>query len=183
MFRTRVISSVVLVILALVTILGGGYLLAATLLFLALVAYRELMKACKLSGEGKKLSALEINGYIGILAYYLVMVFVPDRIYLFLAVDSRVNDFNSSIRFDQRMIAQDMRGSGVHAAMLARQGIISEQDCADILSGLASIADDLSSGALTIDPAAEDVHTFVEQTLTARIGDHLNRGEISAVIQ
>ena len=64
-----------------------------------------------------------------------------------------------------------MRGSGVHAAMLARQGIISEQDCADILSGLASIADDLSSGALTIDPAAEDVHTFVEQTLTARIGD------------
>ena len=66
------------------------------------------------------------------------------------AVDSRVNDFNSSIRFDQRMIAQDMRGSGVHAAMLARQGIISEQDCADILSGLASIADDLSSGALTI---------------------------------
>ena len=40
------------------------------------------------------------------------------------AVDSRVNDFNSSIRFDQRMIAQDMRGSGVHAAMLARQGII-----------------------------------------------------------
>jgi hypothetical protein len=72
------------------------------------------------------------------------------------AVDSRVNDFNSSIRFDQRMIAQDMRGSGVHAAMLARQGIISEQDCADILSGLASIADDLSSGALTIDPAADD---------------------------
>ena len=86
MFRTRVISSVVLVILALVTILSGGYLLAATLLFLALVAYRELMKACKLSGEGKKFSPLEINGYIGILAYYLVMVFVPDRIYLFLTV-------------------------------------------------------------------------------------------------
>ena len=40
------------------------------------------------------------------------------------AVDSRVNDFNSSIRFDQRMIAQDMRGSGVHAAMLAKQGIL-----------------------------------------------------------
>ena len=78
------------------------------------------------------------------------------------AVDSRVNDFNS---------AQDMRGSGVHAAMLAKQGIISEKDCEDILSGLASIADDLASGALEIDPNAEDVHTFVEQTLTARIGD------------
>ena len=87
------------------------------------------------------------------------------------AVDSRVNDFNSSIRFDQRMIAQDMRGSGVHAAMLAKQGIISEKDCEDILNGLASIADDLAAGRLEIDPNAEDVHTFVEQTLTARIGD------------
>ena len=87
------------------------------------------------------------------------------------AVDTRVNDFNSSIRFDQRMIAQDMRGSGVHATMLAKQGIISPEDCQAILEGLASIADDLSSGALQIDPAAEDVHTFVEQTLTARIGD------------
>ena len=55
--------------------------------------------------------------------------------------------------------------------MLAKQGIISEKDCEDILSGLASIADDLASGALEIDPNAEDVHTFVEQTLTARIGD------------
>ena len=87
------------------------------------------------------------------------------------AVDSRVNDFNSSIRFDQRMIAQDMRGSGVHAAMLAKQGIISEKDCEEILNGLASIADDLASGKLEINPNAEDVHTFVEQTLTARIGD------------
>ena len=68
------------------------------------------------------------------------------------AVDSRVNDFNSSIRFDQRMIAQDMRGSGVHAAMLAKQGIISEKDCEEILNGLASIADDLASGKLEIDP-------------------------------
>ncbi len=87
------------------------------------------------------------------------------------AVDSRVNDFNSSIRFDQRMIAQDMRGSGVHATMLAKQGIISEQDCEEILNGLADIADELAAGTLEIDPAAEDVHTFVEQTLTARIGD------------
>ncbi len=87
------------------------------------------------------------------------------------AVDSRVNDFNSSIRFDQRMIAQDMRGSGVHATMLARQGIISMEDAEAILNGLADISDDLASGRLEIDPAAEDVHTFVEQTLTARIGD------------
>ena len=56
------------------------------------------------------------------------------------AVDSRVNDFNSSIRFDQRMIGQDMRGSGVHAVMLANQGIISKKDAEDILTGLAGIA-------------------------------------------
>ena len=87
------------------------------------------------------------------------------------AVDSRVNDFNSSIRFDQRMIVQDMYGSSVHAAMLQRQGIISTADAEAILNGLADLADDLASGKLTIDPAAEDVHTFVEQTLTARIGD------------
>ena len=56
------------------------------------------------------------------------------------AVDSRVNDFNSSIRFDQRMIAQDIaRQHGVHAAMLAKQGIISEKDCEDILSGLTAL--------------------------------------------
>ena len=87
------------------------------------------------------------------------------------AVDSRVNDFNSSIRFDARMIEQDIHGSMVHSAMLGKQGIISQQDVDDIHKGLHSILDDLHSGALEIDPNAEDVHTFVEQTLTARIGD------------
>ena len=87
------------------------------------------------------------------------------------AVDSRVNDFNSSIRFDARMIEEDIQGSLVHSAMLARQGIISGADLEDIHKGLRSILEDLHSGALDIDPAAEDVHTFVEQTLTARVGD------------
>ena len=87
------------------------------------------------------------------------------------AVDSRVNDFNSSIRFDARMIEEDIQGSLVHSAMLARQGIISGADLEDIHKGLRSILEDLHSGALDIDPAAEDVHTFVEQTLTARGGD------------
>ncbi len=87
------------------------------------------------------------------------------------AVDSRVNDFNSSIRFDARMIEEDIQGSLVHSAMLARQGIISGADLEDIHKGLRSILEDLHSGALDIDPAAEDVHTFVEQTLTARVGN------------
>ena len=87
------------------------------------------------------------------------------------AVDSRVNDFNSSIRFDQRMARQDITGSMAHAAMLGAQGIISQKDADEILSGLEGILNDLESGALAIDPEAEDIHTFVEQTLTARIGD------------
>ena len=87
------------------------------------------------------------------------------------AVDSRVNDFNSSIRFDQRMARQDITGSMAHAAMLGAQGIIPEADTEAILKGLEGILADLESGLLAIDPEAEDIHTFVEQTLTARIGD------------
>ena len=82
------------------------------------------------------------------------------------AVDSRVNDFNSSIRFDRRMAAQDITGSMAHAAMLTGQGIISEADGAAIQAGLEGILADLESGALAIDPAAEDIHTFVEADLT-----------------
>jgi len=81
------------------------------------------------------------------------------------------DDFNSSIRFDSRMAKQDIEGSVAHAMMLARQGIISKDDCDKIVAGLGSILDDLKSGALAIDPAAEDIHMFVEQVLTERIGD------------
>lgn len=86
MFMTRLMSSIVLVILALITILTGGYLLASVLLFLALTAYRELMKACKLSDSDGKCSALEGIGYAGILAYYLMMVLVEERVYLLLVL-------------------------------------------------------------------------------------------------
>lgn len=84
--KTRVISGIVLVILALAVILTGGYLLAAVLLFLALTAYRELMKACKLADTEKNISGLEIIGYIGIIAYYLLMVFVGQQMYLLLTL-------------------------------------------------------------------------------------------------
>ncbi|WP_394965313.1 lyase family protein, partial [Candidatus Allofournierella excrementigallinarum] len=78
------------------------------------------------------------------------------------AVDSRVNDFNSSIRFDRRMAAQDIAGSMAHAAMLTGQGILSEAGGAATQEGLEGLLADLESGALSIDPAAEDIHTFVE---------------------
>ena len=86
-------------------------------------------------------------------------------------LDQKTNDFNSSIAFDSRMAQEDITGSMAHAAMLAKQGIISAADGEAIRDGLAAIAADLRSGALTIDPNAEDIHTFVEGELTARIGD------------
>ncbi len=82
---TRVISGAVLVVAALITILTGGYFLAAVLLILSLIGFSELMKACKIGGEKEK-NALLIVGDIGIILYYLLMVFTENRTYLFLAV-------------------------------------------------------------------------------------------------
>ena len=81
------------------------------------------------------------------------------------------DDFNSSISFDQRMYRQDIQGSMAHAAMLYAKGIISESDLDSITQGLKSILDDIDAGTLAIDPEAEDIHMFVEQVLTSRIGD------------
>ena len=81
------------------------------------------------------------------------------------------DDFNSSISFDSRMFKQDIEGSIAHAFMLAKQGIISENEKAVLVDGLSSILDDLSSGKLKIDETAEDIHMFVEQVLTERVGE------------
>ena len=86
-------------------------------------------------------------------------------------VDERVNDFNSSIRFDARMFQQDITGSMAHAQMLAAQKIIAKEDADRIVDGLSGILDDLKDGTLAIDPNAEDIHMFVEAELTKRIGD------------
>ena len=85
--------------------------------------------------------------------------------------DPRTNDFNSSIAFDSRMYRQDIEGSIAHATMLGRQGIIGAEESEKICAELKKIRDDIDSGALAIDPDAEDIHTFVEQELTARLGD------------
>ena len=81
------------------------------------------------------------------------------------------DDFNSSIAFDSRMAKQDITGSMAHAAMLGAKGIISEAEAARLIDGLQGILDDLASGALSIDPQAEDIHMFVEAVLTERLGD------------
>ncbi len=84
--------------------------------------------------------------------------------------DKKTNDFNSSIATDSRMFEEDINGSIAHATMLAAQGIISKEDGAAICEGLEKIKQDIKSGALLIDPDAEDIHTFIEATLTERIG-------------
>ena len=86
-------------------------------------------------------------------------------------VDSRVNDFNSSISFDQRMYKQDILGSIAHSKMLAKVGILTDDEKDVITANLQQICDDIESGALEIDYTAEDIHMFVEQVLTNRIGD------------
>lgn len=80
------------------------------------------------------------------------------------------NDFNSSIAFDSRMFKEDIEGSIAHATMLGKQGIIDESESEKIVAELKKIREDIISGALTIDPDAEDIHTFIEGELTARIG-------------
>lgn len=86
-------------------------------------------------------------------------------------LNALADDFNSSLPFDCRLYRQDIEGSMAHSAMLAAKGIISQADCDGILAGLQEILEDLESGKLTFAGGAEDIHSFVEGELTARIGD------------
>jgi len=81
------------------------------------------------------------------------------------------NDYNTSLPFDCRMYAQDIRGSMAHCRMLKAQGILTPEDAAKILSGLSGILTDIDDGKLSFDSDAEDIHMFVEEELTLRIGD------------
>ncbi len=85
-------------------------------------------------------------------------------------IDKKTNDFNSSISFDSRMYREDIEGSMAHAEMIGACGIIEKSESEAIISGLKEILADLDSGALTIDPNAEDIHTFIEGELTQRLG-------------
>ena len=81
------------------------------------------------------------------------------------------DDFNSSIRFDCRLYRQDITGSMAHAAMLGARGIITQAEAEQLIDGLQGILEDLDSGVLTFDMTCEDIHMFVEQVLTERLGD------------
>ena len=87
------------------------------------------------------------------------------------ATDKMADDFNSSISFDSRMYRQDITGSMAHAAMLGAKGIISPDEAEKLIAGLEQILSDIESGALPINMECEDIHMFVEQVLTERLGD------------
>ncbi len=87
------------------------------------------------------------------------------------SLDSKADDFNSSIRFDCKMYKQDIIGSMAHAEMLAKQAIISLEDSKLIIDGLSEILEELENGTLDFDMTCEDIHMFVEAELTKRIGD------------
>jgi len=86
-------------------------------------------------------------------------------------INEAAESFNASIGFDKRFLKEDIAGSIAHASMLGRQGIISPEDAERIIAGLGGILEDIAKGVLQVDESAEDVHTFVENTLIARIGE------------
>lgn len=86
-------------------------------------------------------------------------------------LDQKTNDFNSSISFDMRMYKQDIQGSIAHAKMLAKQGIIDEDEANKIVTELSKILEEIENGKLEIDINAEDIHMFIESELTKRLGD------------
>ncbi len=85
--------------------------------------------------------------------------------------DAKVDDFNSSIRFDQRMYRQDIKGSIAHARMLGKQGIICLEDSEKIVAGLTEILSDIENGKVEFLIDAEDIHMNIEKLLTDKIGD------------
>ena len=84
--------------------------------------------------------------------------------------NTAASDFNSSTSFDSRMWKQDITGSMAHARMLAKQGIIAEEEANSIVTHLQEIYWDIEAGRLTYEPEDEDIHMFVERILTQRIG-------------
>lgn len=86
--------------------------------------------------------------------------------------DKLVNDFNSSIRIDSRMYKEDIQGSLAHASMLGKQNIIPQEASDRITSGLLEILKRIENGVINVDETSEDIHSFIESTLTYYIGDY-----------
>jgi argininosuccinate lyase len=89
--------------------------------------------------------------------------------------DAIMEEINASIGFDQRLYAQDIAGSKAHAAMLAKQGIISKTDAAEIRHGLDAVQEEIAAGKLTFSRSLEDIHMNVESRLKELIGEAAGR--------
>ena len=87
------------------------------------------------------------------------------------SIDSKTNDFNSSISFDSRLYKQDIQGSVAHAKMLSKQGIIAQNEADKIVNELNKIKKEIGNNTIAIDANAEDIHMFIEAELTKRLGD------------
>ena len=85
--------------------------------------------------------------------------------------DALAYAFNASISYDKKLYKQDIAGSKAHAAMLGKQGILTEEETKQILAALDEILEDVSSGKLEITEEHEDIHSFVEAVLIQRLGD------------
>ena len=85
--------------------------------------------------------------------------------------DQLVHNFNESLSFDRKLYRHDIEGSIAHVTMLARQGIVTEEDKETIVEGLKGILADLDSGALSFTKEHEDIHSFVEANLIKRVGE------------
>lgn len=86
-------------------------------------------------------------------------------------VNELVNTFNASISIDSRMYKEDILGSLAHVKMLGKQGIIPAKDSEKIVNGLNEILKRMENGVIHIDNSSEDIHSFIESTLTYYIGD------------
>ena len=89
--------------------------------------------------------------------------------------DAIMEEINASIGFDKRLFAQDIAGSKAHAAMLAKQGIISKSDAAEIRKGLDQVQAEIEAGTFTFSRALEDIHLNVESRLKEIIGPAAGR--------
>ena len=87
------------------------------------------------------------------------------------ATDRRVEKFTESVSFDRRLYAHDVRCSTVHAQMLAKVGLITTDECQQIVQGLEEIRQEIEQGQFAFDIALEDIHMHIERALTDRLGD------------
>jgi argininosuccinate lyase len=85
--------------------------------------------------------------------------------------DALVEDFHSSISFDQRLYKHDIAGSIAHARMLGKIGVLTEEEAQRIINGLQEILEDVQAGTVQFEVGAEDIHMNIEKNLTERIGD------------